>query len=150
MSLLPVFMVCDTIECVKISRVSRQQTILFVGDMIVFIFGTLVGFASHDSLGTAGWRLFTTLLPVIIAWLLIAPFLGVYNRKIVVSLRQIWRPLWAMILAAPMAAFIRGAWLGSPIIPIFVVVLGGVNAIFILGWRILYLFLSTKRGLVDG
>ncbi len=150
MSLLPVFRVCDTIECVKISRVSRQRTILIVGDMIVFIFGTLVGFASHDSLGTAGWRLLSTLLPVLIAWLLIAPLLGVYDHEIVVSIRQIWRPFWAMVLAAPMAAFLRGAWLGSPIIPIFVVVLGGVNAIFILSWRILYLFLWTKRGLVDG
>jgi len=150
MSLLPVFRVCDTIGCVKISRVSRQQANLFVGDMVVFILGTLVGFASHDSLGKAGLRLLTTLLPVIIAWLLIAPFLGVYDRNIVVSIRQIWRPFWAMVLAAPMAAFLRGAWLGSPIIPIFVVVLGGVNAIFILGWRILYLFLWTKRGKVDG
>jgi hypothetical protein len=150
MSLLPVLRVCDTIECVKISRVSTQQAILFVGDMTVFIFGTLVGFASHDSLGTSGWRLLTTLLPVIIAWLLIAPYLGVYDRKIVVTIRQIWRPFWAMVLAAPMAAFLRGAWLGSPIIPIFVVVIGGVNAIFILGWRIFYLFLWTKRGLVDG
>lgn len=87
----------------------------------------------------------TTFLPVLAGWLLIAPFFGVYRKACVLEARHLWRPFYAMILAAPMAAFLRAAWLGRPVIPIFVVVLGGVCALAMLAWRSIYLWFSARR-----
>lgn len=143
-------MLCDRIKHVNIDRLSRHQIFLFIGDAVIFAIVTILGFASHDSLGTAGFRMLTTFVPVVIAWLLIAPHLSVYNINVVTRLRDLWRPSWAMVLAAPMAAFLRGAWMGTPINPVFVVVIGGVNAIAILIWRALFLFGISKWVKIHG
>jgi hypothetical protein len=129
---------------VNVERFSRYQILLFIGDAVIFAIVTIFGFASHDTLGTAGFRMLTTFVPVVIAWLLIAPHLNVYNIGIVTQWRDLWRSPWAMVLAAPMAAFLRGVWLGTPINPVFVVVIGGVNTIAILMWRAIFLFVISK------
>jgi len=141
---LPLFRLCDTIEIVNLARLSRQKIILLIGDCVVFAIVTVFGFASHETLGTAGFRMLTTFVPVVIAFLLIAPYLHVYDIEVINPLRDLWRPPWAMVLAAPMAAFLRGAWLGTSIIPIFIVVIGAGNAIAILIWRALSLFTISK------
>ena len=117
---------------------------------VCFAIVTILGFASHDTLGTAGFRMLTTFVPVVVAWLLIAPHLNVYDMDIATRLRDLWRPPWAMVLAAPMAAFLRGAWLGTSIIPVFIVVIGGVNALAILVWRTVFLFVILRWGRVHG
>jgi hypothetical protein len=53
---------------------------LLVGDVLIAAILTLVGFASHNELGTAG-GLLTTFLPLLVAWLLVAPFAGLYQPK---------------------------------------------------------------------
>jgi hypothetical protein len=129
---------------VNLERFSNYQILLFIGDIIIFAIVTILGFASHDTLGTAGFRMLTTFVPVVLAWLLIAPHLSVYDIDVVIRFRGLWRPPWAMVLAAPMAAFLRGAWLGTAIIPVFVVVIGGVNALAILIWRMIFLVVVSK------
>ena len=142
---LPLFRLCDTIESVNLERFSKQHVFLLIGDCVVFAIVTIFGFARHETLDTAGFRMLTTFVPVVIAWLLVAPHLSVYDIEYIIRLRDLWRPPWAMVLAAPMAAFLRGVWLGMPIIPIFVVVIGVGNAIAILIWRVLYFFMISKR-----
>jgi hypothetical protein len=137
-------MLCDRIKSVKLAHLTRYHIILFIGDAIIIAIVTIIGFASHDTLGTAGFRMLTTFVPVVIAWVLIAPHFRVYDLNIVSQVRDLWRPPWAMVLAAPMAAFLRGAWLRTPIAPIFVVVIGGVNAIAILLWRVIFFLILTK------
>lgn len=137
-------MLCDRIKHVNLERFSNYQILIFIGDIIVFAIVTILGFASHDTLGTAGFRMLTTFVPVVLAWLLIAPHLSVYDIDVIIRIRGLWRPPWAMVLAAPMAAFLRGAWLGTAIIPVFVVVIGGVNALAILIWRIIFLVVVSK------
>jgi hypothetical protein len=114
------------------------------GDLLTLAVVTVIGFASHQTLGTAGKRILATLIPSLIAWLAVAPFLGAYDRARAVDLRQLWRPVWAMILAAPLAAVLRGFWLGAPVMPIFAAVMGGVSAAGILIWRLLYAWLSSR------
>lgn len=118
---------------------------LVAGDILVLGLVTLTGFASHDELGTAGTRMLTTFVPLVLAWFLISPWLGVFQAEITANPRQLWRPFWAMVLAGPMAAWIRGAWLQRPIVPIFVVVLGGVSALTLLAWRIIYWLIYSRR-----
>lgn len=116
-------------------KITQHQWILIGGDVITAIIITLWGFASHDTLDTAGLYMLTTFIPVLAAWILIAPIFGVYDLKRMKNVPQLWRPFYAMIVASPMAALIRAFWLGRSIAPLFVVVLGGFSALGILLWR---------------
>lgn len=53
-------------------------------------------------------------------------------------------------LASPMAAWLRGLLLNSPILPIFVVILGGVSSMAILLWRGVYWLVATRLKRADG
>jgi hypothetical protein len=123
---------------------------IFIGDAITLMLVTVYGFATHETLGTAGTRLLTTFIPLLVAWLLIAPHLGVYRLSVVSDFRQLWRPFWAMVLAGPFAAWMRAAWLGTAILPLFVVILGGVSALALLAWRFLYWVIITRVKRTDG
>lgn len=133
----------DEIKSVK----NKQMIILLAGDSLALALITLVGFATHGEAGTAGARMLTTFVPLLVSWLMIAPFLGAYDMQRVADLRQLWRPFYAMVLAGPFAGWLRGMLLGNaPILPLFVIVLGGFSALAILAWRVLYaLFLIRKR-----
>jgi hypothetical protein len=122
----------------KSRQKSLKLTWLIAGDLLTLLLVTIFGFASHESLETGGTRMLTTFIPLLAAWFMVAPFIGVYQLKWATSLNNLWRPFWAMVLAAPMAAWIRGVWLGTPVIPIFVLVLGGVSALGILAWRLIF------------
>lgn len=115
-----------------------RMVVLIIGDTITLGLVTLYGFASHDELETAGLRLLTTFLPLVFAWILISPHLGLFDSQRLEEPRQLWRSFWAMVLAAPLAAWMRGAWLKTPIQPIFVVIIGGFSALAILAWRSLF------------
>lgn len=124
----------------------RVRALLLTGDILVLAVVTAVGFASHGTLGSAGVRMLTTFLPILAGWFMTAPFLGAYDPQKAADWRQLWRPFWAMVLAGPMAALLRGFWLNSPILPVFVVVLGGISALSILGWRLIYALLAARKG----
>ena len=125
---------------------SRGQILLLTGDLITLALVTAFGFASHGTLATAGSRLLTTFVPLVLSWLLLAPHLGAFDLQRTGDPRQLWRPFWAMVLAGPLAAFMRGAWLNTAILPLFVVILGGVSALALLTWRALYVgFVRRKR-----
>ncbi len=135
-------------------KLSSKTMSLLIGDLVVLTLVTVVGFASHGEATTAGLRMLTTWFPLTVAWFLIAPFYGVYEPVIASQYRQLWRPLWAMVIAGPMAAWLRSVILGlvnhnglnTPILPIFVVVLGGFSALAILAWRaIAVAFLRKNR-----
>ena len=128
----------------------REILVLLVGDIFTIALVTIYGFASHATLGSAGSRILATFIPLMIGWLAAAPLLGLYQHDTVSSLRQIWRPFWAMILGAPLAALLRGVWLNAAIQPLFVFVLGGVAALAILAWRLLAFFWINRRRTVYG
>ncbi len=123
----------------------RKVYILISGDIATLGLVTVVGFASHNELGSAGWRMLTTFIPLVVSWLAIAPHLGLYEIRTTADVRQLWRPLWGMTLAAPLAAWLRGMWLNTPILPIFVLILGGVSAVALLAWRaVLWIIVRGK------
>lgn len=118
---------------------------VLVGDIMILGLVTLYGFASHDTLGSAGMRMLSTFLPLLAAWLLLAPHLGAFDHDKVRQPRQLWRPFWAMVLAGPMAAWLRGVMLGQPILPLFVVILGGVAALGLAAWRATYCVIVNRK-----
>jgi hypothetical protein len=131
-------------------QIRANRYILIAGDIATLAIVTLIGFASHGTAYTAGTRMLTTFLPLVVAWLLMAPLLNGYDLGVVHEGRQLWRPFWAMVLAAPMAAWLRGLILSSPISPIFVVILGGVSAVSIFMWRGIFWLATTRLKRIDG
>ena len=110
----------------------------------------MIGFASHGTAGTAGTRMLTTFIPLVAAWFLIAPHLKVYEDKVANDWRQLWRPSWSMVLSAPMAGWMRGMILNAPILPLFVIILGGVSALGMLVWRGLFAIIMGRLKSKDG
>jgi uncharacterized protein YqgC (DUF456 family) len=124
-----------------------MRLVLLAGDTLTLGLVTIYGFASHGELGSSSSRILATFAPLVAAWFLVGPFLGVYNLERVADPRQLWRPFYAMVLAGPMVGFLRGWMLGNvAIMPIFVVVIGGISALALLAWRaIFWLVFARKR-----
>jgi hypothetical protein len=121
----------------------RAQIALIAGDVIAYAVITLIGFASHRELaGPALARMLATFVPFTAAWLLVAPWLGVYRQDIARTPRDLWRPALAASLSAPLGAYLRGTWLVAPILPLFVTVMAGVSALVILVWRAAFALVS--------
>lgn len=123
-----------------------NKYILIVGDILAILLTTFIGFATHGEMGLSFLpRMAATFFPLIIAWFLLSALLGLFQREIASSPRQLWRPVLAMIFAAPMATVLRGLLLNAPIIPIFAVVLGATSALGMLVWRGIYLFFNRNN-----
>jgi hypothetical protein len=127
------------------SKPDNRILILLAGDILTLALVTLFGFASHGTVGTAGSRMLATFLPLAMAWLLVAPFTGLFDPQRTAHPRQLWRPFWAMVLAGPLASWMRGMILNQPILPVFVVVLGGVSALAMLAWRFLFWLMFDRK-----
>jgi hypothetical protein len=83
--------------------------------------------------------------PLTIAWFLLAPWLGLFQPEVTSNPRQLWRPVLAMLFAAPLAAILRGLILNAPIIPVFAVVLASTSAFGMMVWRFIYFLLSREK-----
>ncbi len=130
---------------------TKRNYLLILGDVILFVLVTIIGFARHETLGTAGARMLATFIPLLLAWMAAAPFLNCYSPEVYAAPRQLWRPVWAMVLAAPMAAFLRSLLLGgAPILPVFVLVMMGVSALGILVWRGVFVLIVRKKEIAGG
>jgi hypothetical protein len=134
----------------KTSGFTQKHAFLLAGDILLFGIITLFGFASHNQLTTAGAHMFTTFVPLVAAWLMIAPHLRLFDLKSARQPEELWRPFWAMLLAAPMAGFLRGLLLQAPVLPVFILVIGGISALAMLLWRGIFAFWLGKNDLQHG
>ena len=124
----------------------NNRNILILGDIFVTLLIILIGFATHGELNTSLiTRMSALFFPLTIAWFLIAPWLGLFQHKVVSNPKQLWRPVLAMIFAAPLVAVLRGLILNAPIIPIFVIVLAATSAFGMVLWRGIYFLLNRNR-----
>jgi hypothetical protein len=116
---------------------------LLAGDALVLLLVTFAGFGTHNE-SLAGTRWLATFIPLALAWAGVAPWLGNYRPAVWRNPWGAWRALAAMVLAAPMAAFLRAVALNTTVIPIFVVALGGVAALSIAAWRVAWALLASR------
>ncbi len=122
-----------------------KKSILIFGDILTILVITLIGFASHGEAGLSFLpRIAAILFPLLIAWFVLSPFFGLFQQEIISNLKQLWRPMLAMIFAGPLAVVIRGLTLNAPIIPIFAVVLSTTAAFGMLIWRCIFYFLNRR------
>jgi hypothetical protein len=118
--------------------------LLILGDLLVLFLVTLTGFATHGE-ANAFPRMMTTFLPLCLGWGLAASLLDLYRVDQVFEARSLWRPAAAALLGIPLATWLRAAWLNSVVIPIFVLVMVGMVAIFMTIWRGLWAFLRRRQ-----
>jgi hypothetical protein len=116
---------------------------LLCGDALIILVVTMVGFLTHYG-AVENWRWLSTFLPVLAAWLAIAPWLGLYRSDLNSQPLQLWRPVLAALLSAPLAATLRGTWLSEPVLPLFVGVLGLTNGLGLLIWRLVWLLIMQR------
>ena len=126
----------------------KAKWTLIAGDILALAIITVIGFASHGETDLSFLpRMFTTFIPLVISWFLIAPWLGLFNAQITSDPKQLWRPPLAMLLAAPMTAVLRATMLNAVALPLFTIILGGSAALGMLIWRsVWYLFAHRNRG----
>ncbi len=122
-----------------------KKSVLIVGDILAILVTTLIGFATHGELKSEFLlRMVAAIVPLTVAWFLIAPWLGLFQPEIISNPKQLWRPVLAMIFAAPLAVVFRGLILNSAILPIFAIVFGATSALGVVIWRGIYSFLKLK------
>lgn len=118
-----------------------SRYILLASDALVIFLLVFVGIRFHQSDPSA--RILYTLLPFLFSWVFAASALGVLGP---LPWRGLWRILPAMLLAAPLATILRSAWLGTPALPIFALIMGATIAAGLLVWRIVFNLIFAKGG----
>lgn len=121
----------------KVREIDSSTRIAILGDIVVYLVTTLVGFSSHGTLRAESLpRVLLTFIPFTAAWFILAPWFGVFRSEILCTRKGLLRVTLASVLAAPIGAFLRGLWLASPILPAFVLIMAGVSAAFMIVWRL--------------
>lgn len=105
-----------------------------VGDVVVISTLTIVGFATHETLGQTG-RLLVTIGSFLVAWAFVVPWFRVVDERTV--RRSVWVVPLAWIAAAPLGAVVRGLVLGIEVSPIFVMVMTVVTGAGLTLWRLI-------------
>ena len=124
----------------------KKSILLILGDLLAIALVTVIGFATHGEAGLSFLpRMAAAFFPVSLAWFILAPALGLFGVENVSKPNQLWRPVLAMVFAAPLAVVLRGLLLNAPIIPIFAVVLASTSAFGMLVWRALYLWATRGK-----
>lgn len=77
--------------------------------------------------------------------MIIGAHVGVFEVDGITWQRALGLPLWAMVLASPLAGFLRAAVLDRAVIVIFVVLFGGICALAVSAWRGLYWLLMKRK-----
>ncbi|MBL8101592.1 MAG: DUF3054 domain-containing protein [Anaerolineales bacterium] len=123
----------------------NKKTILVIGDIISLVLLTIIGFATHGETGASFIpRMGTTFLPMLFSWFMLTPWFGLFDEQVVEDPKNLWRIIPAMLFIAPLAATLRAAWLGAAMLPLFPLILGGSNALGMMVWRWIYVFIAMR------
>lgn len=124
---------------------TNSKWILIAGDLLALAIITVIGFASHGETDISFVpRMFTTFIPLVVSWFLMAPWLGLFDVQIVSAPKQLWRPPLAVLLASPMTAILRATMLNAVALPLFTIILGGSAALGMLVWRGIFFLWKRK------
>lgn len=124
---------------------TAKKTILIPGDIMAIAIITFIGFATHGEADVSFiLRMGAIFFPLLIGWLLLAPWFGLFDESIASNFKLLWRILPAMLFVVPLAAIFRSAILHSAVQPLFVLILGLTNALGMLVWRSVYLFIARR------
>jgi len=124
---------------------AKSKYILVIGDLLAVALVTVIGFATHGETDLSFLpRMAALFFPLIVAWFLLAPALGLFQQEITSNPRHLWRPVWAGLFAGPLAVVLRGFLLNAPIIPIFAAIMAGTFALGMVIWRALWYWIAGR------
>lgn len=124
-----------------------SRKLLIGGDVAALAVVTLVGFVSHGETDLSYYapRFAAAFLPAAITWLLIAPWFGLFEERVIDIPVNLWRILPAMLFSAPAAVILRAAMLNNAALPLFALIFGLTNALGMILWRGAYLMLARRQ-----
>jgi hypothetical protein len=123
----------------------NKKTILILGDVIAFVILTVIGFATHGETDLSFLpRMAAAFFPLLLGWFLLAPWFGLLDETIISNPKHLLRIPFAMLFVAPFAIILRGAWLNAPVLPLFALIFGGSNALGMMVWRWIYIFIARR------
>ncbi len=123
-----------------------QVALLAAGDGLVLLFVTWIGFARHgESLLNPRWLF--TFLPLVSAWAFTSHWFEAYKPRSCSFTGVVGRPALAMLLAAPLATFLRSLLIGETSTPVvFTAVMMGVSTLGIVAWRAIWWWICKRTG----
>jgi hypothetical protein len=119
----------------------KGKASLILGDVLAIAIVTVVGIVTHRESGLEYLPL--AFFPLVIIWLILAPWFDLFSLQVVSGLKTIWRPALAALFAAPLALVFCGLILNA-LLPIFAVVFTLTSAFGLVVWRPIY-FLFIKK-----
>jgi hypothetical protein len=128
-------------------NVSFWPGILVVGDLISFFLFAWIGRRSHaEAAGLAAfWETLATAAPFMVAWFLIAPWLGAFRRDTFASPQLILtRTALAWLCAWPVGLGLRALFLQRGIPLSFALVTGATNLVMLTAWRGVFAWLNRR------
>lgn len=123
----------------------NKKSILIFGDILALAIVTIVGFVTHGEGGLEYLpRMAAAFIPLVIAWLILAPWFELFDPQIPINLKLLGRIALAVIFTSPLALVFRGLFLNVPIIPIFAVVFTFTSMFGLIVWRMIYSLFIKK------
>lgn len=119
--------------------------LLLVDDAVSIFIVTFLGISFHQMDAILWERLPFTFIPFYVCWLIAAAALQLYQPQTAGDWKQIWRVPAAAAIAALPGAALRSLWLATPLVPIFVLVMGAALAVVLLISRSIYIFAFGSR-----
>jgi hypothetical protein len=120
-----------------------MKKILILGDALALAVTTIIGFVTHGETDLSFLpRFLAIFVPLTVAWFLLAVLSGLFQPEIASNLKQLWRVVFVMLIAAPLAVIARSFILRTDIVPIFMLALGGTSALGMMIWRTLFMLLN--------
>jgi hypothetical protein len=119
---------------------------LAAGDALAFVCFGVIGLISHEKSFEVA-PVARSIVPFVVAWLAIAPFLGAFSeeavagRKRLIEVAVTWAPVGVVALFARALVFDR-----ELINAFFVIALVG-HGLFLVSWRAVYSQLAARRTL---
>jgi hypothetical protein len=119
--------------------------ILLVDDAFAIFAVTFIGLSFHQMDGMWLERMPYTFIPYFVTWVIAAAGLQLYSNAVATQPSQLWRVLVGAAIAALPASALRSLWLGTPLVPMFVLIMGVTVAVGLLLTRSIYAFIFGRQ-----
>jgi len=123
----------------------KTTLILILGDLLALLAFVISGRLEHGL--QINWNeTMETAVPFIISWLAVASSVGLYKEKAVSTIPITFKTtLLVTIVAVPIGLFLRALYLDRDVPIPFLVVALVFTAIFMVGWRTIFVWVKRKR-----
>ena len=119
---------------------------LGLGDILALLIFVWIGRRNHALSVIDGFAILQTVAPFVLSWFLVTPWFGLFQTTVSLS----WRKLLPRLLLAwvfiggPLGLVLRNIFLDRPpvsgIIPSFALITLSITTIFLIGWRLGYIW----------